>query len=153
MADDTRLATRTCAPCRGGIPPLDAQAVERHLSQVLAWQLRDSSARLERRFAFEDFAEAFAFVGQVARIAEAEQHHPDVTFGWGYATFSLQTHAINGLHDNDFIVAAKIDCLAGEAVSAKISAPGPEAADAAPAPFGPTSYTPSAAEVRKGMRL
>ena len=61
---------------------------------------------------FKNFVEAFAFVQQVADLAEAEGHHPDISFGWGYATISLQTKKIKGLHENDFIIAAKLDRIA-----------------------------------------
>jgi len=80
--------------------------------------VRDDSHRIERTFRFKDFAEAFAFVQRVADLAEAEGHHPDVCFGWGYATVSLQTKKIKGLHENDFIMAAKLDRMADAAGSA-----------------------------------
>jgi pterin-4a-carbinolamine dehydratase len=65
-----------------------------------------------RTFKFKDFAEAFAFIKRAGDLAEAEGHHPDISFGWGYATISLQTKKIKGLHENDFIMAAKLDQLA-----------------------------------------
>jgi len=71
-----------------------------------------TSGRIERTFKFKNFAEAFAFVKLVADLAEAEGHHPDIGFGWGYVTVSLQTKKIKGLHENDFIMAAKLDRLA-----------------------------------------
>jgi 4a-hydroxytetrahydrobiopterin dehydratase len=103
------LAAKSCTPCRGGVPPLTPDEVERHRGEVPAWDVRDDARRIERTFRFKNFAEAFAFVERVAAIAEAEGHHPDVTFGWGYATVSLYTHKIKGLHENDFILAAKVD--------------------------------------------
>lgn len=112
MTEIDDLAGKTCTPCRGGVPPLNPTAVAAHLRQMPEWTIRDEGRRIERRFTFATFLEALAFVQKVGKIAEAEQHHPDLAFGWGYATVSLQTHAINGLHDNDFIVAAKIDRLA-----------------------------------------
>jgi 4a-hydroxytetrahydrobiopterin dehydratase len=72
----------------------------------------DGSSRIERTFRFRNFAEAFAFVQKVAELAESEGHHPDVSFGWGYVTVSLQTKKIKGLHENDFIIAAKLDEIA-----------------------------------------
>jgi len=74
----------------------------------------DDAARIERRFRFKDFRAAFAFVARAAELAEAEGHHPDIGFGfgWGYATVSLRTKKIKGLHENDFIMAAKLDRLA-----------------------------------------
>jgi 4a-hydroxytetrahydrobiopterin dehydratase len=109
------LATKTCTPCQGGIPPLTRDEAESHRHQTPDWQILDDPQRIERTFKFKDFAQAFAFVQQAADLAEAEGHHPDITFGWGYATVSLYTHKIKGLHENDFIVAAKLDRIfAGE---------------------------------------
>lgn len=108
------LIEKTCTPCKGGIPPLTAQEAERFHRQVPGWELRDEAKRIERRFAFRNFAEALAFVRQVGELAEGEGHHPDVGFGWGYATVSLQTKKIKGLHANDFIMAAKIDRLSDQ---------------------------------------
>ena len=91
------------------------RGVEGHHRQTPAWAIHDDSRRIERTFRFKNFAEAFAFVQQAAELAEAEGHHPDVCFGWGYATVSLQTKKIKGLHENDFIMAAKLDQTADEA--------------------------------------
>ena len=109
------LAAKSCTPCRGGVPPLGADEVERHCRETPQWEVREHARQIERSFRFRDFAAAFAFVTRVAELAEAEGHHPDVSFGWGYATVSLQTKKIKGLHENDFIMAAKIDRMAGEA--------------------------------------
>jgi len=79
---------------------------------VPAWALTHDATRIERDFKFANFAEAMAFVNQVGGLAEAEGHHPDIAFGWGYAHLTLTTHKIKGLHENDFIMAAKIDRLA-----------------------------------------
>jgi 4a-hydroxytetrahydrobiopterin dehydratase len=107
------LAARSCTPCRGGFPPLDPEEAAAFQRQVPDWSLLDGASRIERRFKFKNFAEAFAFVTRAAELAEAEGHHPDIAFGWGYATVSLQTHKIKGLHENDFIMAAKLDRIAG----------------------------------------
>jgi 4a-hydroxytetrahydrobiopterin dehydratase len=112
------LTSRFCTPCRGGIPPLTPEEVEGNHRQTPAWGICDDSRRIERTFRFKTFAEAFAFVQRVADLAEAEGHHPDVCFGWGYATVSLQTKKIKGLHENDFIMAAKLDHMANPAGSA-----------------------------------
>jgi 4a-hydroxytetrahydrobiopterin dehydratase len=85
-------------------------------SQLPDWALKDEARRIERTYRFGNFREALAFVDQVGALAEAEGHHPDVCFGWGYATISLQTHKIKGLHENDFILAAKVDQLAASLV-------------------------------------
>ena len=103
------LASRHCVPCRGGVAPLSAAEAEARWSEIPLWTLRDAARRIERHFTFRTFAQALAFVNRIAAIAEGEDHHPDISFGWGYATVSLQTHAIKGLHDNDFIMAARID--------------------------------------------
>lgn len=106
------LAEKTCTPCRGGIPPLSAEQAERLHEEVTAWALEDDAHRIERTYHFSNFRDAFAFVTKAANLAEAEGHHPDIRFGWGYATVSLQTKKIKGLHENDFIMAAKLDRLA-----------------------------------------
>ena len=110
---ETTLAGKTCTPCRGGIPPLAHDEVARFHSQVPEWTIQDDAHRIERTYRFKNFAEAFAFVRKAAELAEAEGHHPDISFGWGYVTVSLQTKKIKGLHENDFIMAAKLDDIAG----------------------------------------
>lgn len=103
------LTAKHCTPCQGGVPPMDAAEAERRMADVPDWTLKDDGRRIERTWRFKDFVQAFELVKTVADLAEAEGHHPDVTFGWGYATVSLYTHKIDGLHENDFILAAKID--------------------------------------------
>ena len=106
------LLEKTCTPCRGGVPPLTQQEAETLLAEAPKWALKDEAHRIERTFRFENFREALSFVRKVGELAEAEGHHPDISFGWGYATVSLRTKKIKGLHENDFIMAAKIDGLA-----------------------------------------
>jgi 4a-hydroxytetrahydrobiopterin dehydratase len=106
------LVDKTCTPCRGGVPPLTSAEAERLRAQAPEWALLDDAHRIERTFRFGNFREALAFVQQVGALAEAEGHHPDIGFGWGYVTVSLRTKKIKGLHENDFITAAKIDRLA-----------------------------------------
>jgi 4a-hydroxytetrahydrobiopterin dehydratase len=108
----TTLVDRTCTPCRGGIPPLTSEEVMVFHRQVPEWTIRDDARRIERTYTFKNFAQAFAFVHKAAQLAETEGHHPDIGFGWGYATVSLQTKKIKGLHENDFIMAAKLDDMA-----------------------------------------
>jgi len=105
------LSSKNCTPCRGGIPPLTPEQAEAFRAQAPGWRLAEEGRRIERSFRFRDFREAFAFVQAISELAEAEGHHPDINFGWGHATVSLQTKKINGLHENDFIMAAKIDGL------------------------------------------
>ena len=108
----TELAGKTCVPCRGGVPPMPKAEAEGYLREAPGWTLIDDGKRIEREFKHKDFKAALAFVNQVGAIAEDEGHHPDITFGWGYAKVSLYTHKIKGLHENDFIMAAKINRLA-----------------------------------------
>jgi 4a-hydroxytetrahydrobiopterin dehydratase len=106
------LADKTCIPCRGGIPPLAASVAKEMLAEAPSWMLADDARRIERTFRFPNFQKAMDFVVKIGELAEAEGHHPDIHFGWGYATISLHTHKIKGLHENDFIMAAKINRLA-----------------------------------------
>ena len=105
------LAAKSCTPCRGGIPPLTAEEARRYLEQAPDWSLLDNGRKIQRTYRFKNFREALGFVAQAGELAEAEGHHPDILFGWGYATVSLQTKKIKGLHENDFIKAAKLDGL------------------------------------------
>ena len=108
------LSQKTCTPCRGGIPPLTSSEAEALLSQAPEWQLLENGTQIERRFQFKNFAAALAFVNRVGDLAEQEGHHPDITFGWGYASVLFYTHKIGGLHENDFIMAAKVNELYAE---------------------------------------
>jgi 4a-hydroxytetrahydrobiopterin dehydratase len=106
------LTDKSCTPCRGGVPPLTAEEAESLRAHAPDWALLDDAHRIERAFRVRNFREALTFVQQVGELAEVEGHHPDITFGWGYATVSLRTKKIKGLHENDFIMAAKIDRIA-----------------------------------------
>ncbi len=106
------LFQKTCTPCRGGVPPLTREEAEKFRAQVQLWALVDDGHRLERSFRFGNFRQAFTFVQQVGELAEAQGHHPEISFGWGHATVSLRTKKIKGLHENDFIMASKIDSIA-----------------------------------------
>ena len=103
------LASKTCTPCRGGIPPLTREQAELFHGQAPDWQLLEEAHRIERNFQFHNFREALTFVQEIGELAEAERHHPNISFSWGNATVSLQTKKIKGLHENDFIMATKID--------------------------------------------
>lgn len=104
------LLSKTCTPCRGGVPPLTLAEAQRYLAQVPEWQVVDGS-RIERTFRFKDFGQAMGFVVRIGTLAERESHHPDISFGWGWAKISWQTKKIKGLHENDFIMAAKTNEL------------------------------------------
>jgi 4a-hydroxytetrahydrobiopterin dehydratase len=108
------LAEKTCTPCRGGVPPLTPREAEEYHTQAPEWALQDDSTRIERTYRFKNFVEAFAFVREAGELAENEVHHPDISFGWGYATVSLRTKKIKGLHENDFIMAVKLDRIAAD---------------------------------------
>ena len=108
----TGLTDKTCVPCQGGVPPLTEAEARAMLGHTPGWELRDHAKQIERRYSFKNFLAALDFVNKVGALAEDEGHHPDITFGWGYATVSMYTHKINGLHENDFIMAAKINRLA-----------------------------------------
>jgi 4a-hydroxytetrahydrobiopterin dehydratase len=108
------LASRSCVPCRKGAPALTETEARGLASEVPAWTLAEDAKTLERRFEFEDFAAAMRFVNRVAEVAEAQQHHPDIAIHWNKVELTLWTHSIGGLHENDFVVAAKIDELLEE---------------------------------------
>lgn len=105
------LAKKKCVPCMGGIPPLTRDEAVELGTNVPQWRLAEDARAISRDFKFGDFAQALAFVNQVGVLAEEEGHHPDIQLGWGYASIKLYTHKINGLHENDFIMAAKINSL------------------------------------------
>ena len=103
------LAQRKCVPCEGGVPPLDEPAARRYLASLSGWSLVDAN-RIQKEFAFRDFARALAFVNRVGAVAEAEGHHPDILLhSWNKVRLEIMTHVIRGLSENDFILAAKID--------------------------------------------
>jgi len=105
------LANLKCTPCRGGIPPMPENKVTQMLPSVPGWELiiDDGYEKIRRRYKFKNFVEAMKFTNMVAEIAEEEGHHPDIFISWNIVELTLWTHAINGLHENDFILAAKID--------------------------------------------
>jgi 4a-hydroxytetrahydrobiopterin dehydratase len=111
MIDD--LLYKTCIPCRGGIPPLARSEAEGYLDQAPGWDLVDEGRRIERSYTFKNFKEALDFVAKIGSLSEKEGHHPDISFGWGWAKISWQTKKIKGLHENDFIMAAKTSALYG----------------------------------------
>lgn len=105
------LASRRCKPCDAGTPPLQGEEARRLLEWIgVQWDLVDDH-HLTARFKFDDFADALAFTNRVGAVADREGHHPEVCLTWGRATVRIWTHAIDGLSDNDFILAAKIDQL------------------------------------------
>ena len=107
------LVAQSCLPCRGSVAPLGPEEAERYRVETPDWSIAPDGTRLDRHFTFKTYGQALDFVQRVSAVAEAERHHPDIRFGWGYCDISLQTHIIRGLHLNDFILAAKIDALPG----------------------------------------
>jgi len=106
----TELASKTCVPCRGGVPPLAGKELEALAKQVPQWEVVNDH-HIKRTFNFPDFLQALAFVNKVGEIAEAQGHHPDILLSWGKAEVTTWTHKIDGLTESDFILAAKIDKL------------------------------------------
>ena len=102
------LSSKTCVPCRGGVPPLRGEEIQPLIEQVPGWRVIDEH-HLEREYAFSDFLTALDFVNRVGSIAEEQGHHPDIDLSWGKAGVKIWTHKINGLTESDFILAAKID--------------------------------------------
>ena len=106
------LLSKKCSPCEGGVIPFDVSEIHKYQKKVDGWDLVQNEKKiyfLEKKFTFKNFLEAQDFVNKVGKISEDEGHHPDILFGWGYAKISITTHAIEGLSENDFILAAKID--------------------------------------------
>lgn len=110
MNRGAELAGRHCVACEKGTPPLTEAEAALYLPQVPAWEMRDAKS-LRRRFRFKDFVEAIAFVNRIAEVAEEQGHHPDIYISYNRVRIDLTTHAIGGLSENDFILAAKIDRL------------------------------------------
>ena len=108
----TDLFKKKCKPCEGGIPALDISEIHKYQKKIDGWEVKSDEKKiyfLEKEFKFKNFLNSQKFINEVSRISENEGHHPDILFGWGYAKIKITTHAIEGLSENDFILAAKID--------------------------------------------
>jgi 4a-hydroxytetrahydrobiopterin dehydratase len=106
------LSEKKCIPCEGGIPAFDISEIHKYLKKVDGWDVKNDENKnyfLLKEFKFNNFLESQNFVNKIGTIAESESHHPDISFGWGYAKIKIFTHAIKGLAESDFILAAKID--------------------------------------------
>lgn len=103
------LTKKKCRPCEGGVPPLGVEETKTLLRGVTGWRL--NGVQIEKEFTFKDFVQNMSFVNRVAEIAENEGHHPDLLIHYNKLKVTLWTHAVSGLTENDFIVAAKIDAL------------------------------------------
>ncbi len=114
------FANRKCVPCEGGVEPHSPDKVKAYSQAVPGWQASADYKKIIREFQFKDFAEALKFINQVGEIAEKEGHHPNLElYSWNHVRITLFTHAIGGLSDNDFILAAKINQLWGGQANAK----------------------------------
>ena len=108
----TDLSKKKCVACDGNIPPFDTSEIHKYLKKVDGWNVKsneDKSFYLVKKFKFKDFKESQNFVNKISKISEDENHHPDISFGWGYCEVKIYTHAIKGLAESDFVLAAKID--------------------------------------------
>ena len=110
------LASKTCVPCRGGVPALQGAELKRLHSQVPDWKVVNEH-HLQRDYTFPDFRTALAFVNRVGELAEQQGHHPDMALAWGKVGVTIWTHKIDGLTESDFIMAAKIEQLPRESSS------------------------------------
>jgi 4a-hydroxytetrahydrobiopterin dehydratase len=109
------LTKKHCIPCEGGTPPLSNEKEDEILKLIQGWTLvRDGTHKITRQFKFKNFKEAIVFVNKVADLAENEGHHPDIKIVYSKVQLDLFTHAVGGLSDNDFIMAAKINALSQE---------------------------------------
>jgi 4a-hydroxytetrahydrobiopterin dehydratase len=106
----SELLNKRCVPCRGGVPPLRGEQIERLRSQLRGWLVIDEH-HLAKTYPFEDFSSALAFVNKIGALAEEEGHHPDVFLAWGQVRLEIFTHKVDGLTESDFILAAKADRL------------------------------------------
>ena len=104
------LAELQCVPCRGGVPPLQGQEIEKFLAQLEGWEVVNQH-HLQKTYRFKDFRASLEFVNRIGELAESQGHHPDICFGWGKAEVTIWTHKIDGLTESDFVLAAKIDKL------------------------------------------
>ena len=106
------LLKKKCAPCEGGVVPFDTSEIQKYQKKVDGWDIVKNNKNiflLEKNFKFKNFKDSQEFINKVGEISEEEGHHPEIIFGWGYAKINITTHAIEGLSENDFILAAKID--------------------------------------------
>jgi 4a-hydroxytetrahydrobiopterin dehydratase len=105
------LLNKNCVSCEGGIQPFDISEIHKYQKKVDGWDVKKKKKIyfLEKNFLFKNFTNSQNFINKVGEISEKENHHPDISFGWGYAQIIITTHAIEGLSENDFILAAKID--------------------------------------------
>ena len=112
MTED--LTKKKCAHCEGGVIQFDISEIHVYQKKVDGWDILKNEKKifhLHKKYLFKNFLDSQSFINKVGEISEKEGHHPDILFGWGYAEIKITTHAIEGLSENDFILAAKIDQL------------------------------------------
>jgi 4a-hydroxytetrahydrobiopterin dehydratase len=108
------LLKKNCVSCEDGVLPFDISEIHKYQKKVDGWDVKKNTKEiyfLEKNFIFKNFVNSQEFINRVGKISEEEGHHPDIFFGWGYAKITITTHAIEGLSENDFILAAKIDSI------------------------------------------
>ena len=108
------LLNKKCVPCEGGVLPFDISEIHKYQKKVDGWDILKNEKKifyLYKKYEFKNFLESQIFINKVGEVSQNEGHHPDISFGWGYANIKITTHAIEGLSENDFILAAKIDQL------------------------------------------
>ncbi|HLD59155.1 MAG TPA: 4a-hydroxytetrahydrobiopterin dehydratase [archaeon] len=103
------LSEKKCVPCSIGASPLSAKEAKKFLLEITGWELIENAKKIRKEFKFVDFMEAMNFVNSIAAVAESEGHHPDFSVSYNKVIVTIFTHKIGGLHENDFILAAKID--------------------------------------------
>ena len=106
------ISKKKCVPCEGKTVPFDISEIHKYQKKVDGWDIAKNEKNnffLEKNFKFKNFKDSQDFINIIGKISEEEGHHPDITFGWGYAKITITTHAIEGLSENDFILASKID--------------------------------------------
>ena len=110
----SELAKKKCIPCSGDIPALKDDEISELKKELKNWEIKktiDGYNCLNKIIKFDNFLESLNFINKVSEVAEEENHHPDLKFGWGYADITIFTHAIKGLTEGDFVLAAKIDVI------------------------------------------
>ncbi|PZO12211.1 MAG: 4a-hydroxytetrahydrobiopterin dehydratase [Leptolyngbya foveolarum] len=119
MSENSKpLASQVCIPCSGSMPPATAEEIAQLLTHLSGWSLiqADGVSQLQKQYRFKTFRQALAFTNAVGEVAESAGHHPALLTEWGKVTVTWWTHAINGLHQNDFVMAAKTDAIAAQSV-------------------------------------
>ena len=105
------LVQKRCKPCEGGVNPMNPKQAAEYLTALQGWTLGEDGRSIRKEYKFKNFKEVIAFFNRIAQISEEENHHPDLRIGYSRVGVELSTHAIKGLSENDFILAAKFDSV------------------------------------------